>query len=104
MVRTPSSAADQSPIERLLAEILAGTGGLEDAACRGHHELFDPRDHDRNETPEQAHVRHTAAAAICQACPVLDRCTIWAEGESTHAALGVLAAVVPHTDGREDAA
>lgn len=104
-MRTPKREANESPAERLLAAILAGTGGLEGAACRGDHALFDPRDHDHDETPVQAYERHTGALRICQRCPVIDRCRVWAESESTHGgARGVLAGQIPRTDGCEDAA
>lgn len=96
-----NTAADPSasPAERLLVAILTDTAGFDGAACEGEHDLFDPRDHDRNETPAQALSRHHDAAQICQSCPVLERCREWSEGESRHGgARGVLGAVVPAAD------
>lgn len=87
-------------VEAVLIRILSDTAGLEDAACRGRGELFEPRDHNRAETREQAHERHERAAWICTTCPVLDACTTWSKGEPEHGA--VVAGRVPPPEWTRD--
>lgn len=105
-MRKPECEENESPAERLLAAILGRTAGLEGAACRGKHELFDPPDHDADELPDTTRTRHIAATHICETCPVLDRCRAWVEVEPNAGA--VLAATLPEHRGpgrpRKDAA
>jgi hypothetical protein len=54
------------PIESLIDERLVG------AACRGHHELFDPPRH--GERDERFELRVAEAAELCAQCPVLAAC------------------------------
>ncbi|WP_165607102.1 WhiB family transcriptional regulator [Mycolicibacter kumamotonensis] len=63
------AARDGGSVE-LLAAVLAGVPRLTGAACRGHVALFDAAaDGDRQAAQ--------GAVAICQRCPVIDRCAQW---------------------------
>ena len=78
-----------------LEQILDGTGPLRDAACRGHSDLFDPRNLETSESHSSARERHELAIAICRACPALDPCRLWADAEPDRGS--VLAARMPST-------
>lgn len=93
--RTIAADPSASPAERLLLAIFSNTAGFDGAACRGESDLFDPRDHDRDETADQARDRHEDAARICRTCPVLARCRDWATGEPEHGS--VVGGAVPTT-------
>lgn len=59
-----------------LFDALAGIPRLPDAACRGRHELFDPRDLNDPDRPDvEAH-----ALALCSRCPALAGCRAWFDG------------------------
>lgn len=81
-----------------LERILFGTGPLREAACRGHGDLFDPRNAEVAESHAEANERHQLAVAICQSCPALDACRVWADSEPDRGA--VLAARLPYVPKR----
>jgi hypothetical protein len=62
----------------LLAEIVADTPRLPDAACAGHAPMFDA---DNGSTPR--------ALALCASCPALARCQEWVAGQPADALHGV---------------
>jgi WhiB family redox-sensing transcriptional regulator len=55
---------------------LAGIPRLPGAACRGHHELFDPHHGDAPERPGA----EAKALALCHRCPALAGCSAWFDG------------------------
>ena len=69
--RTPAIPTD-------LADMLAGLvdSSLEGAACAGRWHLFDPPEGDEDTSTRTA--RQARARALCQRCPVLDRCAAYA--------------------------
>lgn len=75
----------------LLVKILADTPRLEDAACIGHHALFDPAQ--EHEPASAANRRHRLATELCKQCPVLVECRHWASEQGTYA--GVIAGHIP---------
>lgn len=94
MTRTPTPTED--PTIALLAKILAATPRLEDAACIGRTELFDPQQD--GEEAQDVTYRHRRAAALCNECPALTECHRWAQTERQSAS--VLAGRVPPPRGR----
>jgi hypothetical protein len=63
---------DPDGVIRLVGAILRGTPSLPGAACRGRYELHDeiPGQPTRRGVAEILQQRRTAAAALCQRCPV----------------------------------
>lgn len=84
------------PLIDLLTRILASTPRLEDAACIGRADLFDPQQD--GEPAEAVTYRHRRAAALCFGCPALSECHRWAQSERNPS--GVIAGLVPPPRGR----
>lgn len=80
----------------LLEQVLRGTTDLAGAACVGRSALFDAAALD--EDLDELEYRHETARRLCQACPVLDRCTSWADEQP--ATDMVLAARIPSKTSR----
>ncbi len=68
-------------LPEFLAALAAAVPPLPGAACRGRPELFDPAEPD--EGPDTLDDRHTAALALCKACPALTPCAAWFDGLRT---------------------
>jgi hypothetical protein len=56
-----------------LLDALAAAPNLSGAACRGRHELFDPRD---LSDPDRQDIE-AEALALCRGCPALLACRRW---------------------------
>lgn len=91
MTRAPTD-----PVTDLLVKILASTPRLEDAACIGRTELFDPQQD--GEEAQDVTYRHRRAAALCKDCPALAECHRWSQTERHQ--VGVIAGRIPPPRGR----
>ncbi|MCC8929750.1 WhiB family transcriptional regulator [Rhodococcus sp. I2R] len=89
--RKPAPPPVFSPLEEVLTIVLARTPRLDDAACIGSSDLFDPpSDGEARETTEQ---RHRDAVRLCWECPAIGACRDWALDEPRSGA--VLAGRMP---------
>lgn len=90
-MRIPKREANESPAERLLAAILAGTVRLADAACVGHSDLFDPPG--EGELTQAVQTRHAGAQLLCATCTSLELCRNWSLSQQ-HSDI-VLGGIIP---------
>jgi len=76
---TATQPRPEPDVVELLARILRDGADLAGAECIGNPDPFDPPG--PVEPLDDVEYRHRAAAAICARCPVLDRCTDWAQSQ-----------------------
>jgi hypothetical protein len=81
VIRATGHALSAPPCVVLLESVFAQSVSLQDALCRGRADLFDGC-HD-----DQA----VEAIGLCQRCPELERCRVWADSLPDSAMSGVVA-------------